>query len=54
LEGIVGLYNKPGRGRKRTFSPEQESKIREWAIQEPRQLKREHPTLEDIPELAEY
>ncbi len=40
LEGIVGLYNKPGRGRKRTFSPEQESKIREWAIQEPRQLKK--------------
>ncbi len=27
-EGIVGLYNKPGRGRKRIFKPEQESKIR--------------------------
>jgi transposase len=39
-EGVIGLYNKPGRGRKRTFNPEQESKIREWAKQEPRQLKK--------------
>jgi len=39
-EGIVGLYNKPGRGRKRRFNPEQESKIREWVRQEPRQLKK--------------
>lgn len=38
-EGMLGLYNKPGRGRKRTFNPEQESKIREWTKQEPRQLK---------------
>lgn len=38
--GIVGLYNKPGRGRKRIFSSEQESKIREWALSEPRQLKK--------------
>jgi transposase len=39
-EGIVGLYNKPGRGCKRTFKPEQEERIREWALQEPRQLKK--------------
>ncbi len=39
-EGMLGLYNKPGRGRKRTFNSEQESQIREWALQEPRQLKR--------------
>jgi Winged helix-turn helix len=39
-EGMVGLYNKPGRGRKRIFKPEQEAEIREWAKQEPRQLKK--------------
>lgn len=39
LEGMVGLYNKPGRGKKRTFDAEQESKIKEWTKQEPRQLK---------------
>lgn len=39
-EGMVGLYNKPRRGRKRTFNPAQEERIREWALQEPRQLKK--------------
>ncbi len=39
-EGMVGLYNKPGRGRKRTFNPAQEETIRKWALQEPRQLKK--------------
>lgn len=39
-EGMVGLYNKPGRGRKRTFNPAQEEIIRKWALQEPRQLKK--------------
>lgn len=39
-KGMVGLYNKPGRGRKRIFKPEQEAEIREWAKQEPRQLKK--------------
>jgi transposase len=38
-EGMVGLYNKPGRGRKRTFNEAQEKSIRAWAKQEPRQLK---------------
>jgi hypothetical protein len=37
---MVGLYNKPGRGRKRTFNPEQEETIRKWALTEPRQLKK--------------
>ncbi|MEH2182158.1 IS630 family transposase [Nostoc sp.] len=39
-EGMVGLYNKPGRGRKRIFKPEQEAQIRDWAKLEPRQLKK--------------
>lgn len=39
LEGIVGLYNKPGRGSKPTFNSQQKAKIREWAQQQPRQLK---------------
>jgi transposase len=38
-EGMVGLYNKPGRGRKPTFNPQQKEKIKEWTQQEPRQLK---------------
>lgn len=46
-KGMVGLYNKPGRGRKRIFKPEQESKIREWALPEPRQLKK---TLQKVKE----
>ncbi len=39
-EGMLGLYNKPGRGRKRIFNSAQEETIREWAKQEPRQLKK--------------
>lgn len=39
-EGMVGLYNQPGRERKSTFDIEQKTKIREWATQEPRQLKK--------------
>ena len=39
LEGIVGLYNKPGRGCKPTFNSQQKAKIREWAQQQPKQLK---------------
>lgn len=38
-EGMVGLYNKPGRGCKPTFNFEQKEQIREWTKQEPRQLK---------------
>jgi transposase len=39
-EGMLGLYNKPGRGNKKTFDWQQEETIREWAKQEPRQLKK--------------
>lgn len=39
LEGMRGLYNKRGKGRKSTFDSEQKSKIKEWTTQEPRQLK---------------
>lgn len=39
-EGLVGLYNKPGRGRKPTFNPEQREQIKTWTEEEPRQLKR--------------
>ncbi len=34
------LLNKSGRGRKRIFNPAQEETIRQWAKQEPRQLKK--------------
>jgi transposase len=39
-EGMVGLYDKSGRGRKKIFNPEQEEKIRSWTKEEPRQLKK--------------
>ena len=39
-EGMIGLYDKLGRGRKRTFSSEQEEKIRDWTREDPRQLKK--------------
>lgn len=39
-EGMIGLYNKPGRGCKKIFNIEQEEKIKEWVEQEPRQLKK--------------
>lgn len=39
-EGMVGLYNQKGQGRKPTFNWEEKSKIREWVTQEPRQLKK--------------
>ncbi|MBC6472601.1 MAG: helix-turn-helix domain containing protein, partial [Hormoscilla sp. GM102CHS1] len=38
--GMVGLYNKWGRGRKQTFSLEQKEKIKAWTEEEPRQLKK--------------
>ena len=38
-EGIIGLYNKPGRGSKPTFNSQQKERIKEWALSEPRQLK---------------
>ncbi len=38
-QGLVGLYNRPGGGRKGTFTPEQIGQIRAWTQQYPRQLK---------------
>jgi len=38
-EGMLGLYNKPGRGRKKTFDSAQSAQIRDWVKLEPRQLK---------------
>ena len=37
--GMVGLYNKPGRGCKPTFNYSQKEQIKEWTKEEPRQLK---------------
>jgi transposase len=38
-EGMLGLYNKPGRGRKKTFDSAQSAQIRDWVKLEARQLK---------------
>jgi transposase len=38
-QGVVGLYNRSGRGRKPTFNREQIEQIRAWTQQYPRQLK---------------
>jgi transposase len=38
-QGVLGLYDRPGRGRKNTFSSEQVEQIRLWVQQSPRQLK---------------
>ena len=37
-EGILGLYNKKGRGRKPKFTQEQEKEIKEWVKSEPKAL----------------
>jgi transposase len=37
--GIIGIYNKSGRGCKAKFDDEQKAQIKAWAKQEPRQLK---------------
>jgi transposase len=37
--GMVGLYNRPGRGRKPTFSAQEQEQIRLWAQESPNQLK---------------
>jgi transposase len=39
VQGVLGLYNRPGRGRKSTFNAEQMEQIRAWVKQQPRQLK---------------
>ncbi|MEG4507525.1 helix-turn-helix domain-containing protein [Microcoleus sp. F6_B4] len=40
LEGVVGLYNKPGRGSKPLLNASQKAQVKEWAKQSPRQLKK--------------
>jgi transposase len=35
---LVGLYNHPGRGRKKTFNVEQEILIKEWVLATPKNL----------------
>lgn len=39
MSGVVGLYDKPGRGRNPTFTPEQEEQIKKWTQDHPKQLK---------------
>jgi transposase len=39
LRGLIGLYNQKGQGRKPTFSPEQQDKIKEWTEENRQQLK---------------
>jgi len=36
---LVGLCDRPGRGRKPTFTPEQQEQIKQWVNQTPKQLK---------------
>jgi transposase len=38
-QGVLGLYNRPGQGRKRTVNADQIKQIRIWGHQQPRQLK---------------
>ncbi len=37
---MVGLYNKPGRGRKSTFNNDQKQQIATWVEEDPKQLKK--------------
>ena len=37
-KGLLGLYNQPGQGRKRTFTPDQEQQIYQWVQASPTQL----------------
>ncbi len=46
-EGILGLYNKPGRGRKSKFNSQEQAQIKEWTKQEPRQLKQVKQKIQD-------
>ena len=38
-KGLIGLYNQKGQGRKPTFTPEQQDKIKEWTEENRQQLK---------------
>ena len=37
---LVGLYNSPGRGRKKLFSPEQQTIIKKWVNETPKNLEK--------------
>ncbi len=37
--GLVGLYNRDGRGRKKLFNPSQQEKIKVWVKQTPKNLR---------------
>lgn len=45
--GVVGLYNRPGRGRKKTFNPEQIEQIEDWVNCHPQQLKQVRQKIEE-------
>ena len=38
-EGMLGLYNKPGRGRKKTFNSAESAQIKDWVKLQPKQIK---------------
>ena len=42
---LVGLYDRPGRGRNATFTPDQREQIRQWVKQHPKRLQ---PVLDQI------
>ena len=50
--GFSGLYNRPGRGRKRTFSPEQEEQIKEWVKVNPKNLEAVRAQIKDAWEIV--
>ena len=39
-KGVVGLYNKSGRGRKPILNSQQKAQLKNWLKEEPRQLKK--------------
>ena len=47
----VRQNNKPGRGRKPTFSAKQKAQIKDWAKQEPRQLKKVAQKIKEVWEI---
>lgn len=51
-EGMIGLYNKPGRGAKSLFNSSQKAQIKEWAQQEPRQLKKVSQKVQEAWEIS--
>ena len=50
---MVGLYNKPGRGSKPLFNDSQKAQIKEWAKQEPRQLKKVSQKVQEAWEISQ-